>query len=549
MERPAQTIICPACNKKLTFSKKIAVGRKLRCAYCNEGFRATEELLQSGVAEAVPSKSPVSPQSDSPQSDNLPVSTPQPVQVNGSLVTAIYVASGAVLLAAILFTAPQFLGQKANQQPATAENQPENPLAENSAADSPPANGTRQEPSSAGSETGTSPSESMPSDTNDPNGKNSSSPGSSSQTGPDTPTTSPNKSNDQSSPTEKGSGNVPPPEPDPDRPKDVPPVKNDLAGPGVAPPADPNRPQNADPVVNDVAKVPPVGGIDGLQNLLSTTPPPAQPLVGPIIIVREVPVQAPTPAGPGPGAGAGGAGAGGGAGAAGSGGGSAAASPPAVSVQIQPIGTTITPLVIDSLGNPGLTVNLGINLSNTPTAPITVNLTAPNGVVASNTTLTFPANAAPVQQTVTLTGDGTTITGTPQSQLVFLNVAATGTGLSSTGPAQVPLNLVRRNRFVLFNPLTRQSVTFARGDVLGATNRNIWFAFSNARPFFVFRIGSAPSNPSDYYTENHVEILIPILGSSTGQKIRFTDTQMTFENPRGSGNFQSILPGLTGSWQ
>lgn len=505
MENQTVIIPCPACQKTLKLKQAVNVGKKLRCPSCNHGFLATEEMIRPATAKPTPRQRPAA---------QAPIGAQQPVAppAKNSTATAIYVASGVILLAAIIFAAPQFFNSNKSQ----AENSDKNVEKKDDA--------EKKEKQDQKSDNVTPAKvENKQEEKKEPEKK----------ADPIEEKTEPKKNNEDTKVPDKVKSNETDDkgEPkkaveDPDRPGDKDAVKNPLKNDD-----DPDRPQDKDPVVNDAADLKAIGGLAGFQKL-ATSPPPPQRFSRPFVIV-QVPRPAPTTA---PKAGTG---------KAKSATKAKSAAKPVVTVDFQPKPTT--PLLLDERANPGVTVNIDLNLTATPPSPVTVDVTTPTGIISNLASVTFPANVAPTKQTITLTGDGTGL-GTVQSKLDRVVFSAKSAGLTAGNTTNYPIRVVRRTRYVIFDPTSGFVMVLARADTLGLPTRtDLWVVFFPGTTLPPLLAGTAPTTASQYYTSNHVEIVEQGTG---GLRFRLTDTGVTWQTAVGSPFVP--VPFMTGwvtSWQ
>ena len=457
------------------------------------------------------------PAQQSRPSQQAPVASTQPAQnqpspapTKNSTATAIYVACGVILLSAIIFAAPSFLNsnksQAENSKNEPKKNDGEKKAEEKKSSEVVPKDNTKGESKKSDEKKEEKKSEpnNVKTETKNTNEKTS------------VPENKKSTDTDNDSKPKKADD-------DPDRPGKKNPVKNP-----VNKDDDPDRPRDRDPVINDLQDLKPVGGLAGFQKML-TSPPPRQRFSRPLVIVqipRPLPPKKSAPkAAPK----------------------TKTKAKPVVTVDFKPKPTT--PLLLDHQANPGTTVEIELNLTGTPPSAVTVDVKTPTGIISNMGSVTFPANVAPTKQTITLTGDGTAL-GTNQSKLDQVVFSAKSTGLTAANTTNYPIRVVRRNRYILFNPAPGGAVVvLARADQWLPSRSDTWIAFFPGAwpPIPPVIAGTAPTNASEYYTKDHVEI---VESGTGGLRFRLTDTGITWQTTVG-GAFAPV-PGLAGwvtSWQ
>ena len=199
---------------------------------------------------------------------------------------------------------------------------------------------------------------------------------------------------------------------------------------------------------------------------------------------------------------------------------------PALNVLIEPEVKSLSVMRVDYQSDPGVSAKFTVSLDKTPMADITIKITTEQGLTVDTESLTFTKNVQPERHTITISGDGKANMGSDTSKIMYMTVTASGGGFDATGPAKVPVQVVKRTQWVAAN-----GNWLERGDAAGSGDKTEWFAFAIPR--------KPATSTDDYYTHEYVELL----GPGGKRKARFYSDRVEIESAPNSGTFKFLANG------
>jgi DNA-directed RNA polymerase subunit RPC12/RpoP len=206
--------------------------------------------------------------------------------------------------------------------------------------------------------------------------------------------------------------------------------------------------------------------------------------------------------------------------------------PPDLNVVIRPEDMFKAVIKVDHLSKPGISTKLVVSLDATPKTDVQINVSGDLGLMFDPATLTFSANVVPIQQVITITGDGKAAMPRGPSKVFYLSLEAKGGGMKASSPARIPVQVMRRSAF-----LTSNGLAIVRNDVRTTPGPK------SDLSGWTFNIGVGPQKLlGEQYTNEYVQ-LVSVSGQSP--RFRLYEDRIELEIPAGSGTYKSQV---TGSW-